>query len=149
GIVRGEEEYEAGYLVCVGHAAQGDLVGDSAAGFVGGRDHHRRLDVARVDRVHADVVGSVLDRDVFGHPAGGELAAHVGEVRGTHDGDHAGGGGDVDDRSAAGLLHRRDDGFHAVELGMLVDCADLEVLGLVELDGLRDRSEDRTSTRLN
>ena len=88
-----------------------------------GRDH-RRVDVARMHRVAADVVFHLraMQRHVLGERAHRALAGAVGHrIGGAAQAEHR---GDVDDRAAARLLHRRDRGLAAEERAQRIDVVD-------------------------
>ena len=83
---------------------------------------HGRIDEARMHRVHADLVGRVLDRGGLGEDAHRALGGVIGGI-GVR-ADDAADRGDIDDRAAAGALHGRDRGLGAEEHAGGVDLHD-------------------------
>ena len=83
---------------------------------------HRRVDEARMHRVHADLVRRVLDRGGLGEDPHCTLRGVIGRV-GVR-ADDAADGRDVDDRAAAGTLHGRYCGLGAEEDARRVDLHD-------------------------
>src|SRR4029453_6154001 len=104
-FVGGEVEAAGGDVIRRAEAAERSgfdpLARDVGIGMAG--DGHRRVDEARMDRVHADLVGRVLDRRRLGKDAHRALGGMVGRVGVAAD--DAADRRDVDDRAAACALH--------------------------------------------
>jgi hypothetical protein len=98
------------------------------------REQQRRLDWARTERVHTDVLARELYGELSRHRQDGALRGRIGDLRGrgAEDGDER---GDVDDRAAAALDQPREAVPAAEEDALRVHVLDA-------LPGLDGRVED-------
>src|SRR3954464_683139 len=95
------------------HVAAGALLGEAGL-------HHRRMQLARDNRVHPDVLRRVLHRYHARKLDHAGLGGRIGDLRRAAPA-NAGRGGDVDDRAAALLLHHRQHVFTAEEYALQVE----------------------------
>src|SRR3546814_5481349 len=89
-----------------------------------------------MDLVGADIVGAIFDRCRLRHPAHSKFARNIGKAWKSIVGDQPGDRRYVHDGALPGLEHRRDHRVHAEIDAVLIDRADMHVIG---------RSEEHTS----
>src|SRR3546814_8545237 len=82
-----------------------------------------------MDLVGADIVGAIFDRCRLRHPAHSKFARNIGKAWKSIVGDQPGDRRYVYDGALPGLEHRRDHRVHAEIDAVLIDRADMHVIG--------------------